>query len=58
MYQRPYASAADRDALGRMVSNLIRSLGTPRSAPVPPRRFSHRRGDGESTPRAEQLTLG
>ena len=57
MYQRPYASAADRDALGRRVSGLIRALGGVRPAPEPPGRF--RRGGNGDTPRpgGEQLTL-
>ena len=56
MYRRPYAPAADRDALGRRVSGLIRTLGGVRRAPEPPRRFS-RRGDDGPRSTGEQLTL-
>ena len=56
MYQRPYAPAADRDALGRRVADLIRALGGVRPAAPPPDRF--RRGPRETlNPRGEQLTL-
>jgi DNA repair photolyase len=57
MYRRPYASAADRDALGRRVSGLIRTLGGTRPARQPPRRFRHGRGDGDPKSGGEQLTL-
>lgn len=57
MYRRPYASAADRDALGRRVSGLIRTLGGIRPASEAPRRFSRGRGDGDPKTGGEQLTL-
>jgi len=57
LYRRPYASAADRDALGRRVSGLIRSLGGVRQNPSPPRRFSRKRDAGASPSTGEQLTL-
>jgi DNA repair photolyase len=57
MYQRPYAPAADRDALGRRVSGLIRTLGGLRPAPEPARRFSHGRNGGSPKPPGEQLTI-
>ena len=57
MYRRPYASAADRDALGRRVSGLIRALGGLRPAPEVPRRFSDGRNGGGPKPGGEQLTL-
>jgi DNA repair photolyase len=57
MYRRPYASAADRDALGGRVSGLIRTLGGIRPALQAPRRFRHGRGDGDPKSGGEQLTL-
>jgi DNA repair photolyase len=56
LYRKPYAPAAERDALGRRVSGLIRSLGGVRPAPVPPARFSRSRGD-RGVAQGEQLTL-
>jgi DNA repair photolyase len=56
LYRKPYAPAAERDALGRRVSGLIRSLGGVRPAPAPPARFSRSRGD-RRTALGEQLTL-
>jgi len=58
LYRKPYAPAAERDALGRRVSGLIRSLGGVRPAPAEPLRFSGRsRGDDHGVTRGEQLTL-
>jgi len=57
LYRKPYAPSAERDALGRRVAGLIRSLGGVRPAPAPPGRFSHR-SNGERKPaQGEQLTL-
>jgi DNA repair photolyase len=57
LYRTPYAPAAERDALGRRVAGLIRSLGGVRPAARPPERFARRpRGDG-AEPQGEQLTL-
>ena len=57
MYRRPYASAADRDALGRRVSGLIRALGGVRRAKPAPERFRHGRSGQTAKPAGEQLTL-
>jgi DNA repair photolyase len=58
LYRKPYAPAAERDALGRRVSRLIRSLGGVRPAPAAPLRFSGRsRGDDHGVTQGEQLTL-
>src|SRR5262245_30683574 len=57
MYQRPYASAAERKALGSRVSGLIRALGGVRPAPEPPSRFSRKRDAGGPPSTGEQLTL-
>jgi hypothetical protein len=58
LYRKPYAPAAERDALGRRVSELIRSLGGVRPAPAAPPRFSGRpRGDDRGVAQGEQLTL-
>jgi len=57
LYRKPYAPAAERDALGRRVSGLIRSLSGVRRAAVPSARFSRgSRGDRGAEP-GEQLTL-
>jgi hypothetical protein len=56
-YARPYAPTADRDALGRRVSGLIRALGGVRSAPPPTRRFRQGRSGRTPKPPGEQLTL-
>jgi DNA repair photolyase len=56
LYRKPYAPAAERDALGRRVSGLIRSLGGVRPASAPPARFSRSRGD-RGVAQGEQLTL-
>jgi DNA repair photolyase len=56
MYRRPYAPAADRDALGRRVSGLIRGLGGVRPVKEPPGRFARGRR-GPAKPPGEQLTL-
>jgi DNA repair photolyase len=56
-YARPYAPAADREALGRRVSGLIRALGGVRSAPPPPERFRFGRSGQAAKPPGEQLTL-
>jgi DNA repair photolyase len=56
LYRKPYAPAAERDALGRRVSGLIHSLGGVRPAPAPPARFSRSRGD-RGVAQGEQLTL-
>ena len=56
LYGKPYAPAAERDALGRRVSRLIRSLGGVRPVPAPPARFSRSR-DERGTAQGEQLTL-
>ena len=46
LYRKPYAPAAERDALGRRVSGLIRSLAQRGPAPALPARFSRgSRGD-------------
>jgi len=56
--REPYAPAAERDALGRRVSGLIRSLGGVRPAAAAPLRFSERsRGDDRGVTQGEQLTL-
>jgi DNA repair photolyase len=57
MYQRPYASAGDRDALAREVSGLIREVGGVRPAEAPPERFRHGRDRAAPEPPGEQLTL-
>jgi DNA repair photolyase len=58
LYRKPYAPGAERDALGRRVSGLIRSLGGVRPAPAAPPRFSGRsRGDDRGVAQGEQLTL-
>jgi DNA repair photolyase len=58
LYRKPYAPAAERDALGRRVCGLIRSLGGIRPAPAAPLRFSGRsRGDDHGVTHGEQLTL-
>ena len=57
MYARPYAPASDRDALGRRVSGLIRSLGGVRPAAPPPGRFSRGSRGDRNEPQGEQLTL-
>jgi DNA repair photolyase len=58
LYHKPYAPAAERDALGRRVSGLIRSLGGVRPAPAAPLRFSERsRGGDRGVTQGEQLTL-
>jgi DNA repair photolyase len=57
LYRNPYAPSAERDALGRRVSGLIRSLGGVRPAPAPPGRFSHRSNGDRTTTRGEQLTI-
>jgi DNA repair photolyase len=57
LYRKPYAPAAERDALGRRVSGLIRSLGGVRPAPVPPARFSGRSRGDRGAAQGEQLTL-
>jgi DNA repair photolyase len=57
LYRKPYAPSADRDALGRRVSALIRSLGGVRPAPAPPGRFSHGSNGDRTTAQGEQLTL-
>jgi DNA repair photolyase len=56
LYRKPYAPAAERDALGRRVSGMIGSLGGVRPAPAPPARFSRSRGD-RGVAQGEQLTL-
>ena len=57
LYRKPYAPSAERNALGRRVSGLIRSLGGVRPAPTPPGRFSHRSNGDRTTAQGEQLTL-
>jgi DNA repair photolyase len=58
LYRKPYAPAAERDALGLRVSGLIRSLGGVRPAPASPARFSGRsRGARRGGAQGEQLTL-
>jgi DNA repair photolyase len=57
LYRKPYAPAAERDALGRRVSGLIRSLGGVRPAPVPLARFSGRSRGDRGAAQGEQLTL-
>jgi DNA repair photolyase len=57
LYRRPYAPATERDALGRHVSGLIRSLGGVRPAPAPPSRFSGRARGDRGAAQGEQLTL-
>jgi DNA repair photolyase len=55
-YARPYASAADRRALGNRVSAIVRALGGIRPAPETPRRWRRPEGgDGIEAP--EQLRL-
>jgi DNA repair photolyase len=57
LYRKPYAPAAERDALGRRVSGLVRSLGGVRSAAPPPGRFSRGSRGQRNEPHGEQLTL-
>ena len=57
LYRKPYAPAAERDALGRRVSGLIRSLGGVRPAAPPPARFSRGSRGERNEPQGEQLTL-
>ena len=57
LYRKPYAPAAERDALGRRVSGLIRSLGGVRPAAPPPARFSRGSRAERDEPQGEQLTL-
>jgi DNA repair photolyase len=57
LYRKPYAPSAERDALGRRVAGLIRSLGGVRPAPAPPGRFSHRSNGDRKPAQGEQLTL-
>jgi DNA repair photolyase len=57
LYRKPYAPSAERDALGRRVAGLIRSLGGVRPAPAPPGRFSHRSKGDRKPAQGEQLTL-
>ncbi len=57
LYRKPYAPAAERDALGRRVSGLIRSLGGVRPAAPPPARFSRGSRGHRNEPQGEQLTL-
>src|SRR5262245_8265966 len=56
MYARPYAPAADRDAIAHRVSGLIRAFGGVRPAKAPPERFG-RGPRGSPIPPGEQLTL-
>jgi DNA repair photolyase len=55
LYRKPYAPAAEREALGRRVSGLIRSLGGVRPAPAPPARSSRSRGE-RGVAQGEHLT--
>ena len=57
LYRKPYAPVAERDALGRRVSGLIRSLGGVRRAPAPPARFSGGSRGKRGAAQGEQLTL-
>ena len=57
LYRKPYAPAVERDALGRRVSSLIRSLGGVRPAPAPPARFSETSRGDRGAVQGEQLTL-
>jgi DNA repair photolyase len=57
LYRKPYAPAAERDALGRRVGGLIRSLGGVRPAAPPPVRFSRGPRGERNEPQGEQLTL-
>ena len=57
LYRKPYAPSAERDALGRRVAGLIRSLGGVRPAPAPPGRFSDRSNGDRKPAQGEQLTL-
>jgi DNA repair photolyase len=57
LYRKPYAPTAERDALGRRVSGLIRSLGGVRRAPAPPARFSRGSRGDPGAAQGEQLTL-
>jgi DNA repair photolyase len=57
LYRKPYAPAAERDALGRRVSGLTRSLGGVRQVPTPPARFSGRSRGDPGAAQGEQLTL-
>jgi DNA repair photolyase len=57
LYRKPYAPAAERDALGRRVAGLIRSLGGVRPATAPSGRFSRRSNGERTTAQGEQLTL-
>ncbi len=56
LYRGPYAPASERDAHGRSVANLIRSLGGVRPAPSPRtvRPLGPRWREGDT---GEQLTL-
>jgi DNA repair photolyase len=55
MYVKPYGPAADRNALGRDVGAIVRSLGGTRPAPERPRRWRRsERADGTAP---EQLRL-
>lgn len=56
MYAKPYASAGDRNALGRTVDGIVRALGGVRPAPETPRRWRRGGGDPPASP-PEQLTL-
>lgn len=56
-YRRPYAPAAERDALSHRVSGLIRTLGGIRSAKPAPDRFRQGPRTGPSGPPGQQLTL-
>lgn len=56
LYRKPYAPAAERDALGRRISSLIRSLGGLRTVAVPHRNFA-RSSEPRSAPSGEQLSL-
>jgi DNA repair photolyase len=57
LYRKPYAPAAERDALGRRVAGLIRSLGGVRPAAPPPALFSRGPRGERNEPHGEQLTL-
>jgi DNA repair photolyase len=55
MYVKPYGPAADRNALGRDVGAIVRSLGGTRPAPERPRRW--RRSEHADGTAPEQLRL-
>ena len=56
MYAKPYAPAADRNALGATVGGMVRALGGTRPARATSRRWRSR-GEGPDGSPPEQLTL-